>query len=185
MNLPHSSYMGFWLRTVAALVDSLLLLLLLAPMFYSLYGSHYLQNWQLLIEALPKLQQDPLAFAQLLQQLQSPENAPTTPAWLDFILSWVFPAVAVLGFWLGRQSTPGKMLFSGKIVDAATGARPSSGQLLLRYLGYFVALLPFGLGILWVALDPRKQGWHDKLARTLVIRTQTKSDRVNSDAQPK
>jgi uncharacterized RDD family membrane protein YckC len=40
----------------------------------------------------------------------------------------------------------------------------------LRYAGYFVALLPVGLGILWVAFDARKQGWHDKLAKTVVVR---------------
>jgi uncharacterized RDD family membrane protein YckC len=26
------------------------------------------------------------------------------------------------------------------------------------------------LGIIWVAFDPRKQGWHDKLAGTVVVR---------------
>ncbi|MGR3985112.1 MAG: RDD family protein, partial [Gammaproteobacteria bacterium] len=28
----------------------------------------------------------------------------------------------------------------------------------------------FGLGLLWVAFDKRKQGWHDKLAGTVVIK---------------
>jgi uncharacterized RDD family membrane protein YckC len=27
------------------------------------------------------------------------------------------------------------------------------------------------MGLLWVAFDPRKQGWHDKLAGTVVIRS--------------
>ncbi|MDG2018151.1 MAG: hypothetical protein P8J25_01765 [Porticoccaceae bacterium] len=27
------------------------------------------------------------------------------------------------------------------------------------------------IGIIWVAFDKRKQGWHDKLASTAVIRT--------------
>jgi len=31
-------------------------------------------------------------------------------------------------------------------------------------------MLPLMLGILWVAFDPRKQGWHDKLAHTVVVR---------------
>ena len=29
--------------------------------------------------------------------------------------------------------------------------------------------LPLLLGLIWVALDPRKQGWHDKLAGTVVV----------------
>jgi uncharacterized RDD family membrane protein YckC len=28
----------------------------------------------------------------------------------------------------------------------------------------------FYLGLIWVAFDARKQGWHDKIAGTLVIR---------------
>jgi len=39
-----------------------------------------------------------------------------------------------------------------------------------RYFGYFLASIPLGLGLLWVAFDKRKQGWHDKLAGTVVIR---------------
>jgi uncharacterized RDD family membrane protein YckC len=62
------------------------------------------------------------------------------------------------------------MVVSAKVVDAKTGGPLSPGQSVLRYLGYFVALFPLGLGILWVAFDARKQGWHDKLAGTLVVR---------------
>ncbi|MEO8407836.1 MAG: RDD family protein, partial [Oxalobacteraceae bacterium] len=36
--------------------------------------------------------------------------------------------------------------------------------------GYFVSALPFCLGLIWVGLDKRKQGWHDKLAGTVVVR---------------
>jgi uncharacterized RDD family membrane protein YckC len=39
----------------------------------------------------------------------------------------------------------------------------------VRYLGYFVSALPLGLGFFWVAWDKRKQGFHDKLAKTVVI----------------
>jgi len=31
-------------------------------------------------------------------------------------------------------------------------------------------MIPFFLGILWVGIDARKQGWHDKLAGTVVVR---------------
>jgi uncharacterized RDD family membrane protein YckC len=39
-----------------------------------------------------------------------------------------------------------------------------------RYFAYFVSTIPFCLGFLWVAFDKRKQGWHDKLAHTVVVR---------------
>ena len=58
------------------------------------------------------------------------------------------------------------------MVDAASGARPSLGRLALRFLGYFVSAFPLYLGFLWAALDRRKQGWHDKIARTVVINSE-------------
>lgn len=48
--------------------------------------------------------------------------------------------------------------------------RPVPVNLIGRYLGYFVSMLFLGLGCIWVAFDSRKQGWHDKLAGTVVVR---------------
>jgi len=54
-------------------------------------------------------------------------------------------------------------------VDAQTGATPSAKQLVGRYFAYLVSTLPLCLGLLWIAVDKRKQGWHDKLAGTVVV----------------
>ena len=59
---------------------------------------------------------------------------------------------------------------SAIIVDAKTFGRPSNRQLIGRYLGYYVSILPLGFGFLWIAFDKRKQAWHDKLAGTVVVR---------------
>ena len=63
------------------------------------------------------------------------------------------------------------MAISAKIVDATTLGKPSTGQLVIRYLGYYVSFIAFCLGFIWVGFDARKQGWHDKMAGTLVIRS--------------
>jgi uncharacterized RDD family membrane protein YckC len=94
--------------------------------------------------------------------LSSPKN---------IFINGVLPAIAVLLFWFGRQATPGKMLIGAKIVDAKTLGKPSNGQFIGRYLCYYVSSLLLGLGFIWVGFDSRKQGWHDKLAGTLVIRS--------------
>ena len=40
----------------------------------------------------------------------------------------------------------------------------------LRHLiGYPLSMASFFLGFLWMLWDPRQQGWHDKLARTIVV----------------
>ena len=87
-----------------------------------------------------------------------------------FLLSYVLPAVIIIWFWSSKQATPGKMLIGARIVDAQTGGDPGMKQHVIRYLGYFLSTLLFGLGFLWIAFDPRKQGWHDKLAGTVVVR---------------
>ncbi len=58
--------------------------------------------------------------------------------------------------------------------DAKTGGKPSVGQLIGRYLAYYVSVIPFCLGFIWVGIDKKKQGFHDKLAGTVVIRDRGK-----------
>ena len=140
MNDDELEYVGFWPRVVASLIDSVLVMIIVMPILYSFYGESYWVS--------EKLVQGPL----------------------DFFLSWVFPAVAVIIFWAKKQATPGKMAISAKIVDAKTGNPASTGKLIVRYIGYFLAGLPLCLGFIWVAFDKRKQGWHDKLAGTVVVR---------------
>jgi uncharacterized RDD family membrane protein YckC len=100
----------------------------------------------------------------------------------DIILNLVLPAVAVIAFWIFKGATPGKMAISARIVDAATGEPMSRRQAVLRYVGYFVSALSMGIGYLWVAFDRRKQGWHDKIAGTVVVRRG--KEPVRFDAPP-
>lgn len=136
-------YAGFWLRVVASLIDTVLTLIVTYPILLAIYGKAYLND--------------------------ETKGVIAGPA--DFVVSWVLPALAVILFWISKQATPGKMALAMKVVDARTGGKLSVGQSIGRYLGYFVSLLPLSLGILWVGFDKRKQGWHDKLAGTVVVRT--------------
>jgi uncharacterized RDD family membrane protein YckC len=76
----------------------------------------------------------------------------------------------VIIFWIVKSATPGKILLELSIVDAETGGKPSNGQLIGRYFAYYISVLPLMLGFIWVGFDKRKQGWHDKLAGTVVVR---------------
>jgi uncharacterized RDD family membrane protein YckC len=150
-------YVGFWARAWASLVDSVLLGMIVWPLLTLIYGSEY---WAPLKAALG---------GSLGGTLDSMASAPAQgPA--DVLVSWVLPAVAVVAFWIARQATPGKMLIHAKIVDAETGAPLTRRQAIVRYLGYYVSMFGLFLGFFWVAWDRRKQGWHDKLAGTVVIR---------------
>jgi uncharacterized RDD family membrane protein YckC len=133
-------YVGFWLRTWSTLVDSVLISIVIFPILIAIYGWNYFESEKF---------------------IKGP---------LDFLVSWVFPAAAVIIFWRCRSATPGKMLISAQIVDAKTKEKPSNTQFIVRYFAYLVSIIPFFLGFIWIAFDKQKQAWHDKLARTAVIR---------------
>jgi uncharacterized RDD family membrane protein YckC len=76
---------------------------------------------------------------------------------------------AIIAFWVMKGATPGKMAISASVVDAETHAPVDFWQALTRYVGYFVSTIPLFVGLAWIGFDARKQGWHDKMARTVVI----------------
>jgi uncharacterized RDD family membrane protein YckC len=63
--------------------------------------------------------------------------------------------------------TPGKMLLGLQVVSA-DGTMITFGTAFLRTVGYFISFI-YLLGFIWAAFDKRKQGWHDKIAGTVVI----------------
>ncbi|MEI6516475.1 MAG: RDD family protein [bacterium] len=142
MQASDYEYVGFWARVWATIIDSVLLCIITFPPLIWIYGREYF----------------------------SFETTRFVAGPADFILSWVFPTIAAVLFWIRKQATPGKMAISAIIVDAVTGNKPTTRQLIVRYFAYFLSTIPLGLGLLWVAFDKRKQGWHDKLAGTVVIR---------------
>lgn len=138
--MNNKEYAGFWIRTAAASIDTVLLLIIIAPLLTVIYGNSYWLS-ELLINGV----------------------------W-DVLLSYLFSAIAVIAFWIYKSATPGKLVMKISIVDASTGNKPSTVQFIGRYLGYYISVLPMLLGILWVGFDKRKQGWHDKLAGTVVVK---------------
>ena len=87
----------------------------------------------------------------------------------SIMIQYVIPAIATLLFWRYRGATPGKMAISARIVDARTFAAPSTGRLVARYFAYIVSTLPLFIGFFWIGIDRRKQGFHDKIAGTVVV----------------
>lgn len=136
-------YAGFWIRLGASVVDTLLILLITTPLLIVCYG-----------------------FESYLQAVKNGDFLGLG----EVIISWVFPIAATIWFWLKMQATPGKMLFSLKVLDERTGQPLTLMQSVIRYLGYFVSTIVLLLGFIWVAFDRKKQGWHDKMAGTVVVR---------------
>lgn len=141
IELPEQGYEygGFWARFAAHLVDGVIFSIIIFPLLFSIYGPNYLFSDSL--------------FA----------------GFWDFVIQIVFPAVSIILFWRLRSATPGKMILNLEIVDVNTLKKPSTVQLVIRYFAYIISMLPLFLGFIWVGIDERKQGFHDKLAKTLVI----------------
>ena len=137
-------YVGFWARVGAALIDTIWVLPLVVVWLAVVSG-----GWR------------HVTVERVLEWSQSSSEQ---------LLLFAVLALVVVPLWLRRSATPGKQLIGARIVDARTFGPPTTRQLVIRYLGYLLATLPLCLGFLWIAFDPRKQGWHDKLASTVVIR---------------
>jgi uncharacterized RDD family membrane protein YckC len=70
--------------------------------------------------------------------------------------------------WSRTGQTVGKAGVGIKVVGR-DGNPPSLGKAFLRYIGYYISALIAALGFLWVGIDSKRQGWHDKLAGTYVV----------------
>jgi uncharacterized RDD family membrane protein YckC len=140
--MSEQHYAGFWIRVLASLIDTVLILFIVMPLLLAIYGKGYFfsESW--------------------------------IQGFWDLMLNYLLPAIAVIAFWIYKSATPGKMALGMKIVDATTGQKPSAAQCVGRYFAYYVSILPFCLGLIWVAFDQRKQGWHDKLVGTVVVKNQ-------------
>ena len=87
----------------------------------------------------------------------------------DIILQIIY-AVVCITFWLKLAATPGKLLLGLKVLDAETGNTLSVGQAVIRYIMYFPSTILLLIGLIWVAFDGKKQGWHDKVAKSVVVK---------------
>lgn len=135
-----TKYVGFWARVLATLIDSVLVMAITLPPLLAIYGMAYLDS-------------------------KKTFNGPA-----DVLISSLLPMIVIILFWAKKQATPGKMAISAKIVDAKTSGAPSTKQCVGRYFAYIISSVVLGLGFLWVAFDPKKQAWHDKLAGTVVVK---------------
>ncbi|HHB1562407.1 TPA: RDD family protein [Vibrio parahaemolyticus] len=133
-------YAGFWVRFGAALIDTILFLMLTMPLLYWIYGNYYFESERFILGG-----------------------------W-DLLLNWVLPFIATVLFWVYRSATPGKIALKLKVVDAKTGEALSTSKSIIRYVAYYVSTIPLCLGFIWIAFNSKKQGWHDMIANTVVIR---------------
>ena len=85
-------------------------------------------------------------------------------------LSTLIGIAYTIGFWLTwNGQTPGKRVMGIRIVKA-DGTPFGLVPAILRYVGYFVSAIVLLIGFIWILFDKDKQGWHDKIAGTYVVK---------------
>ncbi|HSZ23374.1 MAG TPA: RDD family protein [Candidatus Sulfotelmatobacter sp.] len=146
--IPEPYYAGFWIRVLAALIDTLFLFAALFPVRL-LLGS---------------------AVTILGMNAQMPMH--------DLFLArrWVRIGIGISIAWAYRagmessryQATLGKMAMRLKVTDLE-GNRISFAEPTGRYFAKYLSALTLGIGYLMVGFDERKQGLHDRVAETLVL----------------
>ena len=147
---PEIKYAGFWIRYAASLVDGILLSIVATPIFLIFSAS--------------------LSGASTdLQSSTEMGGLFMTYVGVCLLISIIFWAYTILmtshyGYTLGKK------VFGLKVVNEETNGLISWKRAALREIvGKFISGLVLDLGFIMAGFDARKQGWHDKIAKTIVI----------------
>jgi len=86
-------------------------------------------------------------------------------------LSTLFQAVYFTYFWsaAGKGQTLGSRALNIRVVKTDGSYLDYFGAF-LRYIGFIISCVVFFIGVIWAAFDGQKQGWHDKIASTYVVK---------------
>ena len=89
----------------------------------------------------------------------------------DRIIPWVVAFGYFVVLTVAFGATLGKMAFGMKVVGA-DGAKVGIGAVLMREIvGKIVSFVVVLIGFVWILVDDNRQGWHDKIGKTFVVRT--------------
>ncbi len=175
INSQKIRYAGINIRLLANFIDLLLLLLLTAPIFFftSHDGSMNLPagTSQEVIDAMQQNNMGQISNEQLVQTLAKTGfiREQLIPRLVTYtFLSTIFIGTLFIVSWKMWDATPGKIMFSIKIVDKKTMVKPTLFQYVIRFL---TIVLTLGLGHLTVTVSKSKRAIHDYLSGTAVIYT--------------
>ena len=148
---PQVTYGGFWIRFVAYIIDAIIIfvpVVIIGVVVGLVTGGA--------IVSMGSTSDNTVAAASTGAQL------------LVQIIAFVITVGYFVYFW-GIGSTLGMRVFHLRVADANTGAPIGFGRAALRYVGLVISTFVCYIGLIWAAFDGRKQGWHDKIASSVVL----------------
>ncbi len=156
---PGIAYAGFWIRVVGTLIDGIIVGVPFVILFFALEGSAI------------STYADCLNSAAATGTLATTCEGTFLASVGYFELIWLVVEFAYFVIlWSQFGGTLGQRMLGLHVVDAATGRNIGIGRAVGRFVGYVISGIALDIGFIWVAFDPQKQGWHDKIASTFVVR---------------
>jgi len=115
-----------------------------------------------------------LSFLLIVAMWDSFSTAPTVEDIIiltnNFILEYIFMKIVYQAFFVMQYgATIGKLAMKIRVIDIQTLSNPNVVASLNRAIFRIISEMFFYLGFLWGMMDPARQTWHDKTARTLVV----------------
>jgi uncharacterized RDD family membrane protein YckC len=139
-------YAGFWIRFLAYLIDTVIMIAIFCPLG-AIFGV-------LVLVAGADENSAPMAVGNILINIVS------------VVAGWLYFSLLESSSW---QGTIGKKLLRLTVTDL-DGNRIGFGKATGRYFGKLLSSLILGIGFIMAAFTERKQGLHDMLAATLVVK---------------
>ena len=158
-SIMRGHYAGFVSRTVAFLIDLLAVV-----------------SVQFIVVLVIRLVFNFLGLNSLMEALGSSGSPGGLSDTVALIITWIAAFLGSMFFfglyaaflWTLIDKTLGQALLGLRVLRT-NGDRLTFARSVRRAIGYFLASLPLFIGFLWVLVDDRRQGWHDKLADTVVV----------------
>ena len=157
-------YAGFWIRLAAALIDFGILIIGLYILYCVISQSFF---W-----IFPDV-------GRIIKELHDVARGMPVPGTIIWLMSTVILmfllccTVYFVALWATTGQTLGKLSLGIKVIR--TDSSPLDLRFaFIRFLGCLLCTATFGIGFMLIAFDSHKQGWHDKLADTYVVKLPVK-----------
>ncbi len=82
----------------------------------------------------------------------------------------VLVSAAYFTYFFGNGQTPGMTAMKIKLIGTDGTYPVGYGKGLLRWIGMIISAAVILLGYVWILIDKKNQGWHDKIAGTYVVK---------------
>jgi uncharacterized RDD family membrane protein YckC len=146
-------YGGFWIRFLAVIIDSIILLVIGSIVQYAVLGS-------MAGVARPQPGGDPLAYFGAMMGVMG----------VLWVLNTAIGCSYETFFIAKMSATPGKMALGLKVVRA-DGSRVSAGRAAGRYFAKILSAMILLIGYIMAGFDGQKRALHDMICDTRVIQT--------------